>query len=82
MKSKLLDFLLDEKEINKIAKEIGLCKRIRKFKPIDLLKMVVFHPEKYRDNKKNGWCYYGYRRTTFYSRKGNTYDNACIESFH
>ena len=44
MKSKLLDFLLDEKEINKIAKEIGLCKRIRKFKPIDLLKMVVFHP--------------------------------------
>ena len=50
MKSKLLDFLLDEKEINKIAKEVGLCKRIRKFKPIDLLKMVVFHPNNIAKN--------------------------------
>lgn len=38
MKSKLLDFLLDENEINKIAKKVGLCQRIRKFKPMDLLK--------------------------------------------
>ena len=44
MKSKYLNFLLNENEINKIAKEVGLCTRIRKFKPMDLLKMVVFSP--------------------------------------
>ncbi|MGL4910177.1 MAG: IS4 family transposase [Cetobacterium sp.] len=44
MKSKCLNFLLNEEEINSIAKEVGLCKRIRKFTPIQLLKMVVLSP--------------------------------------
>ena len=44
MESKYLNFLLDENEINKIAKEVGLCKRIRTFTPLELLKMVVFYP--------------------------------------
>ena len=44
MESKYLNFLLDENEINRIAKEIGLCKRIRTFTPLELLKMVVFYP--------------------------------------
>lgn len=44
MESKYINFLLDENEINKIAKEVGLCIRIRKFTPIELLKMVVFSP--------------------------------------
>ena len=33
MESKYLNFLLDENEINKIAKEVGLCKRIRTLLP-------------------------------------------------
>lgn len=41
MKSKCLNFLLNEEEINHIAKEVGLCKRIRKFNPVQLLKMVI-----------------------------------------
>lgn len=41
MKSKCLNFLLNEEEINRIAKEVGFCKRIRKFSPIQLLKMVI-----------------------------------------
>ncbi|MGL5988225.1 IS4 family transposase [Cetobacterium sp.] len=44
MKSKCLNFLLNEEEINRIAKEVGLCKRIRKFSPIQLLKMVILSP--------------------------------------
>ena len=36
MESKYLNFLLDENEINKIAKEVGLCKRIRTFTPLGL----------------------------------------------
>ena len=44
MESKYLNFLLDENEINRIAKEVGLCKRIRKFTPLELLKMVAFSP--------------------------------------
>lgn len=44
MESKYLNFLLDENEINRIANEVGLCKRIRKFTPLELLKMVVFYP--------------------------------------
>lgn len=44
MESKYLNFLLDENEINRIANEVGLCKRIRKFKPMELLKMVSFSP--------------------------------------
>lgn len=44
MKSKCLNFLLNEQEINSIAKEVGLCKRIRKFNPVQLLKMVVLSP--------------------------------------
>ena len=44
MESKYLNFLLDENEINRIAKEVGLCRRIRTFTPIELLKMVVFYP--------------------------------------
>ncbi|MGL4998908.1 MAG: hypothetical protein ACRC5T_08085 [Cetobacterium sp.] len=42
MESKCLKFLLNESEINKIAKEVGLCTRIRKFTPMELLKMAVF----------------------------------------
>ncbi|MGL5050306.1 MAG: hypothetical protein ACRC6A_05345 [Fusobacteriaceae bacterium] len=42
MKSKYINFLLNENEINKIAKEVGLCTRIRKFTPMELLKMAVF----------------------------------------
>ncbi|MGL4998622.1 MAG: hypothetical protein ACRC5T_06600, partial [Cetobacterium sp.] len=34
MESKCLKFLLNESEINKIAKEVGLCTRIRKFTPM------------------------------------------------
>ncbi|MGL4534188.1 MAG: hypothetical protein ACRCUA_03930 [Fusobacteriaceae bacterium] len=41
MESKCLKFLFNESEINKIAKEIGLCTRIRKFIPMKLLKMAV-----------------------------------------
>ncbi|MGL4999133.1 MAG: hypothetical protein ACRC5T_09220 [Cetobacterium sp.] len=41
MESKCLKFLLNESEINKIAKEVGLCIRIRKFTPVKLLKMAV-----------------------------------------
>ena len=44
MESKYLNFLLDENEINRVAKEVGLCKRIRKFTPLELLKMVAFSP--------------------------------------
>ena len=44
MKSKCLNFLLNEEEINSIAKEVGLCKRIRKFSPVQLLKMVILSP--------------------------------------
>ena len=44
MESKYFNFLLDENEINRIAKEVGLCRRIRTFTPIELLKMVVFYP--------------------------------------
>ena len=44
MESKYLNFLLDENEINRIAKRVGLCKRIRTFTPLELLKMVVFYP--------------------------------------
>lgn len=47
MESKYLNFLLDENEINRIAKEVGLCKRIRAFTPLELLKMVVFYLKKY-----------------------------------
>lgn len=42
MESKYINFLLNEIEINKIAKEVGLCTRIRKFTPMELLKMSVF----------------------------------------
>ena len=44
MESKYLNFLLNENEINRIANEVGLCKRIRKFTPMELLKMVTFSP--------------------------------------
>ena len=44
MQLDLLEYLLNEEKINEIARKVGLCKRIRKFKPINLLKMVVFHP--------------------------------------
>ena len=44
MESKYLNFLLDENEINRVAKEVGLCKRIRKFTPLEHLKMVAFTP--------------------------------------
>ena len=44
MESKYLNFLLDENEINRVAKEVGLCKRIRKFTHLELLKMVAFSP--------------------------------------
>ncbi|MGL4534842.1 MAG: hypothetical protein ACRCUA_07275 [Fusobacteriaceae bacterium] len=42
MQSKCLKILLNESEINKIAKEVGLCTRNRQFTPIELLKMAVF----------------------------------------
>ena len=42
MESKYLNFLLDENEINKITKEVGLCKRIRTFTPLELLKWLFF----------------------------------------
>lgn len=41
MESKYLNFLLYENEINRIAKEVGLCRRIRTFTPLELLKMVL-----------------------------------------
>lgn len=44
MKSKCLNFLLNEEEINRIAKDVGLCKRICKFKHLQLLKMVILSP--------------------------------------
>ena len=44
MESKYLNFLLNENEINRIANEVGLFKRIRKFTPMELLKMVTFSP--------------------------------------
>ena len=44
MESKYLNFLLNENEIDRIANEVGLCKRIRKFTPMELLKMVTFSP--------------------------------------
>lgn len=44
MESKYLNFLLNENEINRIANEVGLCKRVRKFTPMELLKMVTFSP--------------------------------------
>ena len=42
MESKYINFLLNENEINKIAKKVELCTRIRKFTPMELLKMAVF----------------------------------------
>lgn len=44
MESEYLNFLLNQEEINKIAKEVGLCRRIRKFNPMELLKIAVFSP--------------------------------------
>ena len=42
MTSKYLDLLLNEEYINELALKVGLCKRIRKIKPLELLKMLVF----------------------------------------
>ena len=42
MTSKYLDLLLNEEYINELAFKVGLCKRIRKIKPLELIKMLVF----------------------------------------
>ena len=42
MTSKYLDLLLNEEYINELALKVGLCKRIRKIKPLELVKMLVF----------------------------------------
>jgi len=42
MTSKYLDILLNEDYLNELANNVGLCKRIRKITPLDLVKMLVF----------------------------------------
>ncbi len=56
MESKYLNFLLDENKVNRIANEVGLCKRIRKFTPMGLASIAI-NLRKFNGTQNSAICF-------------------------